>query len=89
MSQTILDEIKTYKLQEIAADKALKSLAVIEAEALEASPTRGFAAALTNATKTGYGLIAEIKKASQSPGRHWYHCSETAQDCCVAADGRG
>jgi indole-3-glycerol phosphate synthase len=68
MSQTILDEIKTYKLQEIAADKAVKSLAMIEAEAREASPTRGFAAALANGAKTGYGLIAEIKKASPSKG---------------------
>ncbi|MDG2406312.1 MAG: indole-3-glycerol-phosphate synthase TrpC, partial [Paracoccaceae bacterium] len=64
MSQTVLDEIKAYKLQEIVADKTLKPLSEIEAEAREASPPRGFAAALTQATKTGYGLIAEIKKAS-------------------------
>jgi indole-3-glycerol phosphate synthase len=64
----ILDKIKAYKLDEIAARKAETPLATLEAAAKEAGPTRGFAEALTQAAKTGYGLIAEIKKASPSKG---------------------
>lgn len=65
---TILDRIKTYKLEDVAARKAARPLADIEQAAREASPPRGFAAALTRAAATGYGLIAEIKKASPSKG---------------------
>ena len=68
MSQTILDKIKAYKLEEVAAAKAALPLAEVEAAAREASPTRGFADALRNASQTGYGLIAEVKKASPSKG---------------------
>lgn len=65
---TILDRIKAYKLEEVAARKAARPLTVIEAEAREAPPPRGFARALSEAAVTGYGLIAEIKKASPSKG---------------------
>ncbi|MEM9639285.1 MAG: indole-3-glycerol phosphate synthase TrpC, partial [Pseudomonadota bacterium] len=65
---TILDKIKAYKLEEIEADKAIKPLAEVEAEARDASPVRPFADALHHATIHGYGLIAEIKKASPSKG---------------------
>lgn len=64
----ILDQIKAYKLDEIAARKAETPLSTLEAAAKEAGPTRGFAEALVQAGKTGYGLIAEIKKASPSKG---------------------
>ncbi len=64
----ILDKIKSYKLDEIAAAKAARPLAEIEAAAREASPPRGFAAALSGKARTGYALIAEIKKASPSKG---------------------
>ncbi|MDP5359098.1 MAG: indole-3-glycerol phosphate synthase TrpC [Paracoccaceae bacterium] len=64
----ILDKIKTYKLEEVAARKAAVPLAEVEARAKEAPPTRGFAARLADATREGYGLIAEIKKASPSKG---------------------
>jgi len=63
-----LDRIKAYKLDEIAKAKATVPLADLEARASEASPPRGFAAALTDAAKDGYGLIAEVKKASPSKG---------------------
>ncbi|HDR28463.1 indole-3-glycerol phosphate synthase TrpC [Rhodovulum sp.] len=68
MSATILDRIKAYKLGEIAADKAARPLAEVEAAARAAPPVRPFAAALHKAAREGYGLIAEIKKASPSKG---------------------
>ncbi len=68
MTQTILDKIKAYKLEEIAADKAAKPLASVEAAAQAAPPVRPFADALFDASREGYGLIAEIKKASPSKG---------------------
>lgn len=68
MTATILEKIKAYKLEEIAAAKAARPLAEVEAEAKQTGLVRGFADALFNATRTGYGLIAEIKKASPSKG---------------------
>ncbi len=55
---------------EIARRKASTNLATLEARiAAQADQPRGFAAALTRAvTQGGYGLIAEIKKASPSGG---------------------
>ncbi|MBD3663477.1 indole-3-glycerol phosphate synthase TrpC [Sulfitobacter aestuariivivens] len=68
MTQTVLDKIKAYKLEEVAADKAAKPLSALEAEARAAPPVRPFADALHLASREGYGLIAEIKKASPSKG---------------------
>ncbi len=65
---TILDRIKAYKLDEIAARKATIPLADIEEAARAAPAPRGFARALHEAAASGYGLIAEIKKASPSKG---------------------
>ncbi len=66
---TILDRIKTYKLAEVAERKLATSLEDLESEARSAGHTRGFADALTRASITGgYGLIAEVKKASPSKG---------------------
>ncbi|SDW37379.1 indole-3-glycerol phosphate synthase [Ruegeria halocynthiae] len=68
MTETVLDRIKAYKLEEVASDKANVSLETLESEARNAPDVRGFAEALHNATRTGYGLIAEVKKASPSKG---------------------
>ena len=65
---TILDRIKTYKLEEVASRKAARSLAEVEEAARAAPAPRGFAKALSFAAGSGYGLIAEIKKASPSKG---------------------
>ena len=65
---TVLDQIKTYKLQEIAAAKAARPMSEVEAAARAAPAPRGFADRLRAACATGYGLIAEVKKASPSKG---------------------
>lgn len=68
MTATVLDKIRTYKLEEIAAAKAEIALHDLEAEARAQTPVRGFFDALLAASKQGYGLIAEVKKASPSKG---------------------
>jgi indole-3-glycerol phosphate synthase len=65
---TILDSIRSYKLADIAARKAARPFADVEDAARAAPAPRGFAATLRHAAATGYGLIAEIKKASPSKG---------------------
>jgi indole-3-glycerol phosphate synthase len=63
-----LDRIRAYKLEEIATRKAATPLADLEAEARAAPAPRPFARSLQEAARQGYGLIAEIKKASPSKG---------------------
>ncbi|WP_341861188.1 indole-3-glycerol phosphate synthase TrpC [Gymnodinialimonas sp. 57CJ19] len=65
---TILDKIKAYKLEEVAAAKAARPRSEVEEAAKAAPRVRGFADALWAAQDAGYGLIAEIKKASPSKG---------------------
>lgn len=61
-------KIKAYKLEEVAADKAAKPIEAVEAEAKAAGPVRPFAGALRDAARTGYGLIAEIKRPAHPKG---------------------
>ena len=63
-----LEEICAVKREEVAARKRSRTLSALEDLAREQSPPRGFRAALERAEQTGFGLIAEIKRASPSKG---------------------
>lgn len=68
MSDT-LAEIVAYKRDVVAAARAARSLADLEAAAAAADPVRGFIAAIHRTQAEGrHALIAEIKKASPSKG---------------------
>ncbi|MDB5437950.1 MAG: indole-3-glycerol phosphate synthase TrpC, partial [Caulobacteraceae bacterium] len=65
----ILDKIADYKREDVAARKIARGQDAIEIAAQQASPPRGFKAALEGAHSPGrLALIAEIKKASPSKG---------------------
>jgi indole-3-glycerol phosphate synthase len=63
-----LDRIRAYKLDDIARRKAARPAPAIEAAARAAPDPRPFAERLIEAANGGWGLIAEIKKASPSKG---------------------
>ncbi len=64
----VLDKINADKLAFVAARKRKVSECALMETAIMQSPTRGFADALQRAASSGFGLIAEIKKASPSGG---------------------
>lgn len=63
-----LQEICAVKREEVARHRQQRSLGDLEQLANEQSAPRGFAAALASKAQTGFGLIAEIKRASPSKG---------------------
>jgi indole-3-glycerol phosphate synthase len=64
----MLDRILEKKREEVAERKRATSLADLQSAALAQTPPRGFRRALDAKATSGYGLIAEIKKASPSKG---------------------
>lgn len=64
----VLAKIIDTKRGEVDALKASSLAADLPHMARDQSPPRGFAAALKTASEAGYGLIAEVKKASPSKG---------------------
>jgi indole-3-glycerol phosphate synthase/phosphoribosylanthranilate isomerase len=64
---TILDEIFAHKREEVAGQKQVRPLAVVQAEAERAAPPRDLVAALRGSPARP-ALIAEIKRASPSRG---------------------
>lgn len=69
MMSDVLKKICEDKRSHVEACKQNRSLADLEAALKDGSPPRGFAARLKGSVdRGGYGLIAEIKKASPSKG---------------------
>ena len=65
----VLNRIEAYKRADIAERKAALPYEAVCERAQQASPVRGFKAALErDANADGLGLIAEVKKASPSKG---------------------
>ncbi len=64
----VLENICAKKRIVVEARKAQRPIGIVRDDAEKASPPRGFARALKSASKKGYGLISEIKRASPSKG---------------------
>ncbi|MBX7515304.1 indole-3-glycerol phosphate synthase TrpC [Qipengyuania sp. GH38] len=63
-----LDEICATKREEVATRRKAATLDQLDSRSAEQTPPRGFIEALEKAQYSGFGLIAEIKKASPSKG---------------------
>ena len=68
MTMNKLDEICATKREEVADRRTRSTIGDLDAAAMMQSEPRGFEAALRKASRDGFGLIAEIKKASPSKG---------------------
>ena len=83
-----LTQILETKAGEVAARRAQRMLA--DLDAVDAGPVRGFAAALRRKIDAGgYGLIAEVKKASPSKGLIREDFSPADHARAYAAGGAG
>ena len=78
----ILQKIKEYKLEEIAAAKIRTDISLLKDKALDQPPALEFESDLRHKQNKTYGIIAEIKKASPSKGiiRQNFNVSEIAND---------
>lgn len=65
---SILQRILHRKSEEVAAGKAIASMADLSAQARDCAPTRGFENSLRQTLVKGPAVIAEVKKASPSAG---------------------
>ena len=65
---SILEKIRSYKIEEIKNLKSKYSLRALEDIIREQPLPKGFQNSLKAASSQGYGLIAEVKKASPSKG---------------------
>lgn len=63
-----LTEICDTKREEVSRRKTATTVADLQSRAAGQTPPRGFRQALDAASRTGFGLIAEVKKASPSKG---------------------
>ena len=61
-------EICDTKREEVARRKAATTVASLQERVAGQTPPRGFRRALDNKAQSGFGLIAEVKKASPSKG---------------------
>lgn len=64
----VLERICVDKLAVVEQSKTRRPMSALRVEANRATPPRGFAASLKAASRVGYGLISEIKRASPSKG---------------------
>ena len=83
----ILAKIIAGKRDEVASLTRTSSMADLDRAAKAASPVRGFTAALAAASASGYGLIAELKKASPSKGL--IRADFTPEDLAAAYEAGG
>ncbi|BBD97829.1 indole-3-glycerol phosphate synthase TrpC [Sphingobium amiense] len=63
-----LTEICEFKREDVARRRSAVSVAELQSRAAGQTPPRGFRRALDRAAQDGFGLIAEVKKASPSKG---------------------
>ncbi|APV48748.1 indole-3-glycerol-phosphate synthase [Betaproteobacteria bacterium GR16-43] len=87
MSSDILRRILATKRVEIEAGRAARPMERIERESREASPPRGFEAAIRRDAQRGAAVIAEIKRASPSRGTIRADFDVTAIARSYAANG--